>query len=165
MKTGWKLLLLVAVAGIVSFSNSFKKGTILLPEIDESIKLPAGFSASVFASNTGRARHLVVNSNGDVFVKLERLKKGKGILRLRDANKDGVAEDSLFFGNYPGTGITIKNGYLYASSDEDVYRYKLNAKGDVADTAHRRKLLLVYFAGAVIIVLNHSPSITRVIFM
>jgi len=27
MKTGWKLLLLVAVAGIVSFSNSFKKET------------------------------------------------------------------------------------------------------------------------------------------
>ncbi len=145
MKTGWKLLLLVAVAGIVSFSNSFKKGTILLPEIDESIKLPEGFSASVFASNTGRARHLVVNANGDVFVKLERLKKGKGILRLRDTNKDGVAEDSLFFGNYQGTGITIKNGYLYASSDEDVYRYKLNANGDVADTSAPEKIITGLF--------------------
>ena len=131
MKKGWKLLLLIAVAGIVTFSNSFKKETILLPEVDESIKLPSGFSASVFASNTGRARHMAVNTNGDVFVKLERLKKGYGILRLRDANKDGVAEDSLFFGNYAGTGITIKNGYLYASSDEDVYRYKLKANGDI----------------------------------
>ena len=37
---------------------------------DTSIKLPAGFSAVVFADTVGSARHLVVNSNGDVFVKL-----------------------------------------------------------------------------------------------
>ncbi|HET9431249.1 MAG TPA: PQQ-dependent sugar dehydrogenase, partial [Chitinophagaceae bacterium] len=29
------------------------------------------------------------------------------------------------FGNYTGTGIAIKNGYLYASSDDAVFRYKL----------------------------------------
>jgi hypothetical protein len=33
--------------------------------------------------------------------------------------------------NYNGTGIAIKNGYLYASSDDDVYRYKLDAKGNM----------------------------------
>ena len=35
-----------------------------------------------------------------------------------------------------GTGIVIKNGYLYASSDDDVYRYKLNAANEVADADH-----------------------------
>lgn len=92
---------------------------------DGAIKLPAGFSASVFADNLGRARHLTVAPNGDVYVKLEKLKDGKGIFRLADANKDGVAEQQEGFGDYIGTGIAIKNGYLYASSNDHVYRYKM----------------------------------------
>ena len=66
---------------------------------------------------------------GIVFVKLERLKNGIGILRLRDTNNDGVADDISGFGNYGGTGIGVKNGYIYASSDENVYRYKLGEDG------------------------------------
>ncbi|HKC35836.1 MAG TPA: PQQ-dependent sugar dehydrogenase, partial [Chitinophagaceae bacterium] len=95
------------------------------------ITLPAGFSASVFADNLGKARHIVVNSNGDVYTKVDELHDGHGILRLRDGNKDGVAEDISGFGNYKGTGIAIKNGYLYATSDEKIYRYKLNANNEV----------------------------------
>ena len=95
------------------------------------LKLPPGFTATVVADNLGQARHIVVNSNGDVYVKLERLKDGKGIVRLRDNNGDGVADETFAFGNYGGTGIAIKNGYLYASSNSEVYRYKLNAKNDV----------------------------------
>ena len=95
------------------------------------ITLPAGFSASVFADNLGKARHIVVNSNGDVYTKVEDLNDGRGIFRLRDTNKDGVAEDISGFGNYKGTGIAIKNGYLYATSDEKIYRYKLNANNEV----------------------------------
>ena len=79
------------------------------------ITLPAGFSASVFADNLGKARHIVVNSNGDVYTKIDALKDGHGILRLRDANKDGIAEDISGFGNYKGTGIAIKNGYIDVS--------------------------------------------------
>jgi len=95
------------------------------------ITLPAGFSASVFADNLGKARHIVVNSNGDVYTKLEDLKDGHGIFRLRDANKDGIAEDISGFGNYKGTGIALKNGYLYATTAEKIYRYKLNANNEV----------------------------------
>jgi glucose/arabinose dehydrogenase len=98
------------------------------------ITLPSGFSASVFADNLGKARHIVVNSNGDVYTKVSDLNDGRGILRLRDANKDGIAEDISGFGNYKGTGLAIKNGYLYATSDEKIYRYKLNANNE-ADPA------------------------------
>ena len=98
------------------------------------ITLPAGFHYSVVADNLGRARHIAVNTNGDVYVKLERLKDGKGIYRLRDTNGDGQAEDILGFGNYIGTGMAVKNGFLYASSNSAVYRYKLDGKGSV-DTA------------------------------
>jgi glucose/arabinose dehydrogenase len=93
--------------------------------------LPAGFGALTVADNTGRPRHIVVTPQGDVYVKLNRPVNGKGILRLRDTNGDGKADETVGFGDYGGTGIAIKNGYLYASSDQGVYRYKLNAKNEV----------------------------------
>jgi glucose/arabinose dehydrogenase len=93
---------------------------------DNDITVPERFKISVVTEGTGRNRHITVNSNGDVYVKLDRLTKdGKGILVLRDANKDGKYEVVKSFGNYTGTGIAIKNGYLYASSDNEVFRYKM----------------------------------------
>jgi glucose/arabinose dehydrogenase len=111
------------------------------PQSDVTLTLPAGFSAVVFADNLGGARHLAVNANGDVYVKLSRLKNGKGILRLRDTNGDGVAEDILGFGNFPGTGIAIKNGFVYASSDEEVFRFKLGGNNEVSDPEHPEKIV------------------------
>ncbi|MEY3435791.1 MAG: hypothetical protein RL335_247, partial [Bacteroidota bacterium] len=93
--------------------------------VKSTLILPKGFSSSVFYDNLGRARHLTVAPNGDVYVKLERLKDGKGIYRLTDVNKDGIAEKAYGFADYIGTGITIQNGYLYASSNTSVFRYKL----------------------------------------
>lgn len=130
MKTGLKILLLVATAGLLSYGLAIPKKDRM---VDGTLTLPAGFTSSLMAENTGRARHIAVNTNGDLFIKLAKLKDGKGIIRLRDTNGDGKADDSLLFGNFAGTGITIKNNYLYASSDEDIYRYTLNAKGDVVN--------------------------------
>jgi glucose/arabinose dehydrogenase len=93
---------------------------------EPTITLPAGFRTTVVAKNLGRARHLAVNSNGDIYVKLDRLKDGKGIIRLSDKNGDGQIDDTTGFGNFVGTGIAIKGGYLYASSSSAVYRYKFN---------------------------------------
>jgi glucose/arabinose dehydrogenase len=104
------------------------------PKPKADFTLPAGFNYSVIGKSLSRARHIVVNSNGDVYVKLARPLRGKGIIRLRDKNKDGVIDDTTGFCNYGGTGITIKNGYLYASSNTTVYRYKLN--NNEPDTAH-----------------------------
>jgi glucose/arabinose dehydrogenase len=100
---------------------------------DVTLQLPAGFKAVVFAENLGSARHLAVNANGDVYVKLARPKNGKGIYRLRDTNGDGKAEDISGFGNFGGTGIAIKNGWLYASNDEEVFRYKLDANNNISN--------------------------------
>jgi glucose/arabinose dehydrogenase len=100
---------------------------------DVTIQLPPGFKSIVVAEGLGSARHLTVNSNGDIYVKLANLKNGKGIIRLRDTNGDGKADDIMGFGNYTGTGIDIKNGYLYASSDEEVFRYKLDANNQIVN--------------------------------
>jgi hypothetical protein len=98
----------------VSAVDSVKKDSTAAAD-NVTLKLPAGFNAVVFADGLGSARHLSVNANGDVYVKLGRLKNGSGIYRLRDTNGDGKADDMKGLGNFPGTGIAIKNGYLYAS--------------------------------------------------
>jgi len=98
---------------------------------DPSIKLPAGFKATILAENLGVARHITVTKHGNIYIKLGKLKDGKGIVMLQDANNDGKVESTKSFGNYVGTGIYTKGDYLYASSDTDVFRYKLNEKGEV----------------------------------
>lgn len=90
------------------------------------LKLPEGFRASIFADNVGNARHLDVNSNGDVYVSLSRVKYGGGIVCLRDENKDGIADVVKYHGKYDGTGIKLHQGYLYFGADTAVVRFKLN---------------------------------------
>jgi len=49
------------------------------------------------------------------------------------------ADDSSKFGSFIGTGIAIKNGYLYASSNAEVFRFKLNErmKSRIPDSPER----------------------------
>src|SRR6202051_111915 len=68
-----------------------------------ALKLPGGFQVEVIADSLGAARHLAVTSNGIVYVKLAKLKNGKGIIALQDLNGDGKAEKETGFGNYIGT--------------------------------------------------------------
>ena len=142
-------ILFTALLGLGAFSacagdttQMKKPAGQLLPDVDNAgLKLPAGFGALVVTDKLPRARHIVVNANGDIYVKLERLKDGNGIYRLRDTNGDGKADEMKGFGNFAGTGIAIKDGYLYASSDDDVYRYKLDAKSEVANTSAPEKII------------------------
>ena len=101
---------------------------------DAGLKLPAGFSAAMIAENLGTARHIAASPEGDIFVKLNfntrRNPTATGIVVLHD-NGNGTTTKKASFGTFSGTGIYLKNGYLYASSDENVYRYKLNAKNEV----------------------------------
>ncbi|QKZ13126.1 PQQ-dependent sugar dehydrogenase [Spirosoma sp. KUDC1026] len=106
-----------------------------------TIKLPSGFSATVVAEDLGAARHIVVSKTGDIYIKLAKLKDGKGIIRLRDTNNDGTPDQRTSFGDYPGTGIFLKNGYLYTSSNSSIYRYKLNDKEEVINPEQPEKLV------------------------
>lgn len=90
------------------------------------ITLPEGFEAFVVADNLGRARHIAVNDNGDVYVMLQRYKDDYGMVALRDTTGNGRADIIQYFGNYTGTGIGVHNGYLYFSSDTAVMRYRLD---------------------------------------
>ncbi|MCF0048924.1 PQQ-dependent sugar dehydrogenase [Dyadobacter sp. LJ53] len=105
------------------------------------LKLPVGFSTKIVAADLGATRHLVIGKNGDMYVKLSKLKDGKGIYHLKDANGDGEIEAKTLFGDYTGTGIAIKNGYLYSSSNKGVFRYKLNEKEEVVDFEKPEKIV------------------------
>jgi glucose/arabinose dehydrogenase len=88
---------------------------------DGGIKLPEGFRALVVADNLGQLRFLAVAPNGDLYVKTRK----EGIIALRDADGDGRAEVKQTFGAGGGTGIAVRDGWLYHSTDTDVYRYRL----------------------------------------
>lgn len=114
--------LLLALLALVT--NSIAQVT---SEKNAGLALPTGFQASVLAQGLGVARHVVVNEKGKIFIKLDRVKNGGGIVTL-DPQSGSVTST---FGNFGGTGIAIKNGYLYASSNTNIYRFKLNETGDV----------------------------------
>jgi glucose/arabinose dehydrogenase len=105
------------------------------------LTLSPGFTASVIMPELGRNRHLAVHNNGDIYVKLDKLKDGKGIAVLRDTDNDGKAEIINTFANYTGTGVTIKDGYLYSSSDDEVFRYTFNDKNEIANPDNPEKLI------------------------
>ncbi|GAB3766632.1 PQQ-dependent sugar dehydrogenase [Spirosoma pomorum] len=94
--------------------------------------LPEGFEATVVVDSLpGRARHLAVNDNGDIYVKARFARdKDESVIALRDTNGDGRADIIKQFGGLArerayGTAMRIYNGYLYFSSELYVYRYKL----------------------------------------
>lgn len=99
--------------------------------------LPDGFEAVVVVDSLpGRARHLAVNDNGDIYVKGNRYVEGGMNFVLRDENKDGRADVIKNFGpnlkeGAYATSMRIHNGYLYTSSELLVYRYKLDPKSIV----------------------------------
>ena len=122
------------------------------PTDNGGITLPAGFCATVFADTIGHARHIVVNSNGDVYVNTwsgryytTPAHPGGFLVAMRDTNSDGKADiikrfgpDSLR-GNLGGTGIGIYNGSLYAEessvSAARIVRYPIS--NDSMDSRRR----------------------------
>ena len=108
---------------------------------DVQLKLPAGFTAVEVTPGIGTARHLVVTSNGIIYVKMSKPNGNKGIMELKDKNGDGIADETNSFGDFGGTGIAIKNGYLYASSNSEIFRYKLNENNEVIDPNKPEKIV------------------------
>ncbi|NND09452.1 MAG: hypothetical protein HKN87_24015, partial [Saprospiraceae bacterium] len=93
---------------------------------DDSLQLPAGFDVVVVADSLGRARHLTIRENGDVFVHLRgKTADGNSIIALRDTTEDGIADVIKDFAPYAGTGIELFQNYLYYSTKDRVFRQAL----------------------------------------
>ncbi|MGH2647361.1 MAG: cytochrome C, partial [Ginsengibacter sp.] len=102
--------------------------------------LPQGFEAVVVVNSLdGAARHIAVNTNGDIYVKLRFPNSEGGNAALRDEDNDGKADIIKYFDEYQdkssyGTGMRIHNGYLYFSSVTRVFRQKLTPGQLVPDS-------------------------------
>ena len=85
------------------------------------LTLPPGFCAAVVADKLGPARHLTVASNGDLFVAIQNASAGRGgVAALRDTDGDGRMDRRERFGDNGGTGIALRNGYLYLATTTGV---------------------------------------------
>lgn len=103
-------------------------------ENNGGLELADGFQAVVVSESVGPARHITVRDNGDIYVALSEEQEEGGIAALRDTDGDGVADQTEYFGEHTGTGIDIRNGYLYRSSDLEVFRYRLPEEDLVPDS-------------------------------
>lgn len=97
--------------------------------------LPSNFEAVVVIDSIDeKARHITVNEDGDVYLKLRNSSNAGSVAVLQDKDNDGRADIIEKFARYgrdhswsQATGIKIYNGYLYYSSSLAVYRLKLKA--------------------------------------
>jgi glucose/arabinose dehydrogenase len=112
------------------------------PRDDSGLKLPPGFCATVFADDTGHARHLVVSPDGVVYVNTwsgryyatdgRTQPSDRGFLvALKDTQGTGKADviqhfgETLNSGGAGGTGIALYDGFLYAEINDKIVRYTL----------------------------------------
>ena len=111
-------LCLVALAISIFFTQCKTPDPLPKGDADNGgLFLPDNFEAVVVTDSIGPARHLAVNDNGDIYVKLRYSKKGEGgNVGLRDTNNDGKADSIVYFGDYFNEGslancMRIHNGY------------------------------------------------------
>lgn len=88
------------------------------------LTLANGFCATVVGSDLGQTRHLTVSENGDVYAAVEDPEVGGGIVALRDTDGDYEADRTEYFGEAGGTGIGLREGYLYFGADTAIVRYE-----------------------------------------
>jgi glucose/arabinose dehydrogenase/cytochrome c5 len=117
-----RLLLVLASCLLVSAAYA----ALPRPDPDNGgITLPPGFRAVVVADKlvgptTGSLRFLAVAPNGDLYAKTNKA----GIYALHDADGDGKADIIRLFGEGGGTGIALRDGWLYHSTNTAVLRYR-----------------------------------------
>ncbi len=105
------------------------------------IKVPAGFTTTIIAEELGKARHLTVTNRGDVYVRLAKPVKGGGTVFLHDTDGDGKMDQQKNFGDFGGTGVALGDGYLYTTSNSEIFRYKLNANQEVVDSGKPERIV------------------------
>jgi glucose/arabinose dehydrogenase len=92
------------------------------------LTLPDGFCALIVADSLGRARHLAVAPNGDVFVAVPSREQGGGVWALRDTNGDGVADRRVRVVDNPlAADVQLRTAgprsWLYYSTFREVIRH------------------------------------------
>lgn len=96
-----------------------------------NITVPPPFKCWVVAEDIGKARHLVLTPTNGMYVRLADLKNGFGTVYLKHSEQSDTWVVAKRFGRFTGTGIALDADYLYTTSNTEVFRYRLDAKGEV----------------------------------
>lgn len=97
---------------------------------DIGIKLAPGYTATVFADDLGSIRHMAEGPDGWIYAPMNRMKDEMGGVAFKDSDGDGKADIVHYFAkNMRGTGVAVRNGYLYFGAREQVIRWKLSTEG------------------------------------
>ena len=103
-------------------------------DIIPRIALPKGFEINVFAKDLINPRMIAVAADGSVFV--TRREVGD-VLRLVDADNDGVAEQQEIVANRPGMhGIAIDGNSVYLATVNDLYKTTIQPDGKFGPLDH-----------------------------
>lgn len=119
-------LLAAALTAVPTTARAQSRQPACAPD-NAGLILPEGFCALVVADDVGLARHIAVAPNGDVFVALDRSRRGgpgqADFAILRDTDGDGTADIVRRFGAAGGTGIRLHGGYVYFGANNAILRY------------------------------------------
>jgi glucose/arabinose dehydrogenase len=104
------------------------------------LTLPPGFCAVVVVKGVGRARHMAVRPNGDLYVAINNSPPSVtppvtgGVLALRDTDGDARADLQQMFGPTGGNGIAWHDGRLFFAPNDRVLRWNLSGSELVPST-------------------------------
>jgi len=92
-------------------------------QIINKIKLPKGFSITLFADNVPDARSMALGQNGTVFVGT---RTNGNVYALQDADKDGKVDQPYIIasGLYSPNGVAYKEGTLYVAEINRIIRFE-----------------------------------------
>jgi glucose/arabinose dehydrogenase len=141
--------------------NTRSRPSVACDADNAGLTLPNGFCALVVAEGVGRARHLAVRRNGDIYVAINPAPDGTdpgGLLALRDSDGDGRAEVVETIASVGGNGLDLSRDerFLYFAQHDRLLRYTLDrdallprggpltiVSGLPADGDHRAKTVVL----------------------
>ncbi|MDQ3801690.1 MAG: sorbosone dehydrogenase family protein [Acidobacteriota bacterium] len=122
--------------------SAFRASKVVAQPPDAVLNLPKGFQLNVFAEgNFTYPRWMALAPNGDVFVADSR---ANAIVILRDANKDGVAEQRFTFADNLSQpfGMAFQRDWFYVANTDSVVRFRYKSGQTRAEGAPEKLIEL-----------------------
>src|SRR5262245_16228519 len=122
-KTRARVSLFVLAISLMAFAFAQNQPAPQAPPVPAELKVPTGFTASVFASDVTGGRLMAVSPDGVLFV--ARQPKGD-VVALPDRDKDGKADkvDLVATGLTRPHSVAFQKGWLYIATNPAVLRMK-----------------------------------------